>query len=87
VFESFDVTNGKTAEACQILNRAGVTQKSLLVVDQPSDVLKRAMRNISHVRLADVHELNASHVMSARKILFTKPALAALDKRFPKGVS
>ncbi len=84
VFESFDVKNGKTAEVNQILNKAGVSKKSLLVVEKASDVLKRAMRNISHVCLVEAHELNAAQVMSTSRLLFTQPALAALDKRFPK---
>ncbi len=85
VFESFDVKNGKTSEANQILTKAGIAKKALLIVDKPSDALKRAMRNIPNVCLVEVRNLNATQVMATQSLLFTKPALTALDQRFPKG--
>jgi large subunit ribosomal protein L4 len=85
VFEAITIKEPKTSEAQKLLTKAGVTGKALIVVDKRDDKMSRAFANIEGIQIADAAEVNAWQLMRHRKVLFTKSALEALEKRWPKG--
>jgi large subunit ribosomal protein L4 len=85
IFETITLSEPKTKEARQILAKAGITSRTLLVVDRRDEKLSQAFRNISTVELVDAAQVNAWQLMASRKVFFTKAALEELSKRWPKG--
>jgi large subunit ribosomal protein L4 len=85
VLESLKEGKGKTSEMAKIFDKAVPSGRLLVVVDKKADALHRAIRNVSRISVMEVQELNAKALMHAQKIVFTKPALEALESRFPKG--
>ncbi len=85
ILESLKVEQPKSKEAQAILTKTGLSGRMLLVVDKKDDKVCRAFANLANVTLADAHEVNAWQLMAARHVLVTKPALEALEKRWPKG--
>jgi large subunit ribosomal protein L4 len=85
VIEALPTTEGKTSAAEKFFNKAMPAGRLLLVVDKRDDTLARSVRNISRLTMVDVRELNPLALMRAQQILITKPALQALESRFPQG--
>jgi large subunit ribosomal protein L4 len=85
VLESLKAEEGKTSSAVQIVYGAGHSPRTLLVVAERQPDVLRATRNINWLETATARELNAWMLMRARKVIFLRTALEALEKRFPKG--
>jgi len=85
VFEAIQFAEPKTREAQKLLKSAGVSGRALVVVDQRDENLTRAFGNMKGITVVDVAEVNAWQLMAAPKVLFTKAAIEALQKRWPKG--
>ena len=85
VFETMTVDAPKTKEAQQILTKAGITGRALVVVDRQEAKLTQAFRNLKAVKLTDAAQVNAWQLMASRKVFFTVGALDELSKRWPKG--
>jgi large subunit ribosomal protein L4 len=84
VLESLPEGEGKTGALGKIFGKAVPEGRILVVVDKRSDLLRRSIRNIARVSLADTRELNAWMLMLAPKVLITKAALDALEARLPR---
>jgi large subunit ribosomal protein L4 len=85
VFETIAVGAPKTKEAQQILAKAGIAGRTLIVVDRQDKNLAQAFRNIKAVELVEAAQINAWQLMASRKVYFTTAALSELSKRWPKG--
>jgi len=85
VLESIQLDKPKTSEVSKLLVKAGITGKALVVVDTKNENLSRAFGNMKGICLVDAAEVNAWQLMAAPQVLFTKAALDALQKRWPKG--
>jgi large subunit ribosomal protein L4 len=85
VFETLAVGAPKTKEAQQILAKAGIHGRTLVVVDRKDEKLAQAFRNIKAVEFVDAAQVNAWQLMASRKVFFTTAALDELSKRWPKG--
>jgi large subunit ribosomal protein L4 len=85
IFEALQVEQPKTRDAQQLLKKAGITGKALLVLDHKSENFMRAFANLSSIQVVDAAELNAWQLMASRKVFLTKAALNELEKRWPKG--
>jgi large subunit ribosomal protein L4 len=85
VIESLPKTEGKTSAAQKFLNKIAPAGRILMIVDKREDSWVRASRNITRLTLKDVRELNPWILMTAQHVVFTKPALQALESRFPQG--
>jgi large subunit ribosomal protein L4 len=85
VLDSLTISEPKTREAEQWLRKIEASGRILLVVDKKEEKVVRAFNNIEGIRLAEAAELNAWHLMAARRVLVTKAALEALERRLPKG--
>jgi large subunit ribosomal protein L4 len=85
VFEAIQFEKPKTSEAQKLLSKVGVTGKALVIVDQREETTCRAFGNIMGIKVVGAAEVNAWELMAHRKVFFTKAALEALSKRWPKG--
>lgn len=75
VFEDFAPKDNKTAAAVALLNKAGVTKNTLLVVEHKTPELMRATTNLSNVKLVQATYVNVFDVMNADNIVVTNKAL------------
>jgi len=85
VVEDLDIASGKTKDAVAAL-APFVSEESnlLLVVSNPSENLKRAVRNIPAVKIVASEGVNINDLLSAQQILFTKKGIKALEERIEK---
>ena len=81
VIEDVVSKDGKTAELAKLLAKIGAEGSVLIVVQQKSDMLMRACRNLPGVRLVGAHYVNVYDVMNADKIVFVKAALDLVTER------
>jgi large subunit ribosomal protein L4 len=75
VIEDFDIKSGKTADLVALLAKLSATRNVLLVVDNKTDELTRASRNIQQVKVVAAHYVNTFDALNADSIIFTAPAL------------
>jgi large subunit ribosomal protein L4 len=87
VFDALEMKEAKTRQAQIILSKAGVSGKTLIVVDKKDETLYRAFGNLKNVCMMDASEVNAWALTASPKVFFTKAALEALEKRFPSATT
>lgn len=78
VIEAFEV-DGKTKLAAELLGKIGTTGKVLIVVEDKTDLIDRATRNLPGVVVTQATYLNVFHVMNADDIVITKSALTQIE--------
>lgn len=78
VIEDF-ATDGKTKSAASLLAKIGATGTVLLVVDDKSDKIDQATRNLPSVTTVQSLYLNVFLIMNADDIVITKAALAQIE--------
>jgi len=83
IFEVIEIAQPKTRDAQALLEKAGVSGRTLLVLDRKDEKLGRAFGNLKDVQIVDVAEVNAWQLMASQKVLLTKAAVEALEKRWP----
>src|SRR5207302_5019597 len=83
IFEAIEIAQPKTRDAQALLEKAGVSGRTLLVLDRKDEKLGRAFGNLKDVQIVDVAEVNAWQLMASQKVLLTKAAVEALEKRWP----
>jgi large subunit ribosomal protein L4 len=84
VFEAITFDKPRTKEAQQFLAKAGISGRTLLVVDRKDEKISQAFANIRDVQLIDAAQVNAWQLMVSHQVFFTKAALDELLKRWPK---
>jgi large subunit ribosomal protein L4 len=77
VIEDVLAKNGKTAELSKLLSKIGVTRKVLIVVDNKTEELTRASRNLQGVILSSSLYLNVFDILNADHIVFSEAGLKA----------
>jgi large subunit ribosomal protein L4 len=65
----------KTSAAVAALAALGVTGRALVVLDAEDEAAWKSFRNLGHVHLCDVRELNAYDVLCADWVIFTEATL------------
>lgn len=70
----------KTKAFVQLLSKLDISGKTLVLLAKDELVIRRAIRNISHVDILPVSDVNTYAVMHHKHILFTKEAVAELSK-------
>ena len=80
VVDALSVTEIKTKAAAAMLRQLGVEGKALLVDVKPEDKLALSVRNIEGVRLVPSNRVSARDVISARRVVLTRPAIEKLQE-------
>lgn len=78
VIESFDVKDGKTKTASQLLNKVGATGKVVLALDNKEEAVERAVGNLQNVRTTQAVYLNVFDILNADHVVLTGSALSAV---------
>jgi len=85
VIESLKAAKSKTREVSGVLEKASGDVRTLVVIERKDLALQRALRNLNGFTVMSVEDLNALHLLSSPKVLFTRSAADAIASRFPKG--
>ncbi len=78
IIESFD-TNGTVKPTVALLAKIGATRRTLLVVDNKNDMVVRATRNISDLKVVQATYVSVYDVLNADTIIITKPSLEIIS--------
>ncbi len=76
-----EVTDAKTKNFKQIMNNLKLEGKTLVVLDDISEDVKRAARNLKKVTLKEGRNINARDVLLNETLLIEKDALEKLARR------
>ena len=80
VVDQLSVDEPKTSQAVDLLARLEVSGPVLLVDTKSGEHIKRAVRNLSKVRIVDSNQVTARDVAVAGRILMTPAAVEHLEK-------
>ena len=81
VIEELNVSAPKTKEFAAVLKNLGLGRGGLFIVDEASDHLLLAARNIPHVELATAKLVNIYQILRHKNVIVTKAAMEALEAR------
>jgi large subunit ribosomal protein L4 len=80
VIEDLVFTGSKTKAAVALLNKIGATKKTLLVVENKTSEVERAINNLSNVKLVQAKYVNVYDSMNADHIVITQGALKVVSE-------
>ena len=72
----------KTSEIISGLSRLGIekTEKVLVILDSPSDVIKKSINNIEKVKLIAADQLNVFDILNASKLVIGQSAINKIQE-------
>ncbi len=79
--DQFNVTTNKTKDFAKVLDALKLQGKILAVLDKNDEKVVKISRNIAHVSLARVEDVNAYDILRSKKILLSKSAFKKLLER------
>ena len=83
VLDELSMGTPKTKEIVGILKQLGLDGVSTLIATAEHDVnVYKSARNVDHVTIQPVADLNALSVLSPKRVLITKAALDSLKERY-----
>lgn len=80
VIDNFNLASSKTKEALAALKALNADKKILLVVDELTDEVILATRNIKEVVLLEANEINTYDVIAANNLIITEKAVKAIEE-------
>ena len=77
----------KTREIVAGLSRLGITDgtKVLVVLNNPSEVVRRSVRNLEKVKLIAADQLNVFDLLNSKKLVVSDEALAKIQEVYGDG--
>ena len=72
----------KTSEIINGLSRLGIekTEKVLVILDSPSEVIKKSINNIEKVKLISADQLNVFDILNANKLIIGQSAINKIQE-------
>ena len=72
----------KTREIINCLSRLGIekTEKVLVILDNPSDVIRKSINNIEKVKLIAADQLNVFDILNANKLVIGQSAINKIQE-------
>ena len=72
----------KTSEIINGLSRLGIekTEKVLVILDSPSEVIKKSIKNIEKVKLILADQLNVFDILNANKLVIGQSAITKIQE-------
>lgn len=80
VVESFEVKDGKTAQAAELLGKVDASGNVLLVLESREDMVERSIRNLTNVKLVRANYLTVFDIMNADTLVVSEKALAMVNE-------
>ncbi len=76
------IKNPKTSEIVNGLARLGIekTEKVLVILDSPSEVIKKSINNIEKVKLIPADQLNVFDILNANKLVIGHSAINKIQE-------
>ncbi len=76
----------KTSEIINGLSRLGIekTEKVLVILDNPSDIIKKSINNIEKVKLIAADQLNVFDILNANKLIIGQSAINKIHEVYAK---
>ena len=76
------VDQPKTSEIIKGLSRLGIekTEKVLVILDNPSDVIRKSINNIEKVKLIAADQLNVFDILNANKLVIGQSAINKIQE-------
>lgn len=84
VLNELAASQPKTKPFGQLGKTFGVTQKSVIVLEEFQDAVVKSLRNLRGFELRRADDLNAFDVLNTHKVLLTKAAFQRLEDRLSK---
>ncbi|VGO20550.1 50S ribosomal protein L4 [Pontiella sulfatireligans] len=81
VIDQLSVTAPKTKEFVAVLKNLGLDRGALFIVDEATDNLLLAARNIPRVELVSASLVNTYQILRYKNVIVTKAGMEALEKR------
>lgn len=78
VVDKLDLGEAKTKVMAAALKALGIAQSCLIVLPKADEKVWKSARNLPHVSVSSLAELNAYDVLLPKKLLFTKEAMNQL---------
>ena len=82
ILDELNVKTPKTKDMIKLLNDIKAPRKTLIVVDELTDNLILATRNIPKVELLEVSEINVLDIIGADGLVITKKALEMIEEAY-----
>lgn len=79
VLEALEL-KGKTAEAATLLDKIGATKNTLVVVENKTPELVRALNNLANVKVVQARYVNVFDVLNADHVVVTNGALTVVNE-------
>lgn len=79
VLEALEL-KGKTAEAAKLLDKIGAVKNTLVVVENKTPELVRALNNLGNVKVVQARYVNVFDVLNADHVVVTNGALAVVNE-------
>ena len=72
----------KTSEILALLKRVGLDsdQKILIILKQPSEIIKRSIRNLEKIKLISADQLNVFDLLNANSLVIGEDALSTIKE-------
>ena len=80
VIDNFNMETNKTKDALKALENLKATKKVLLVVDELTDNIILATRNIKEVVLLEASEINTYDIIAADNMIITEKAVKQIEE-------
>jgi len=81
VIDELALSSSKTKEFAAVMKNLGLDRGGLFIVDEASDNLLLASRNIPRVELASARLVNTYQILRYRNVIVTKAGMEALEQR------
>ena len=75
VIEAFESQDGRVKSTAELLNKLGLSGNVLLVVNEKTDLIHRATRNVEGLEVVSAKYLNVFTVMNADHLILTAQSL------------
>ena len=86
IIDSFEFKDGKAAQTAKLLAKMDLdSNQTLLVVSEFDDMVKRATRNISGLRVRSAQTVSTADVLDSGHLVVSKKALDILQERIAGG--
>ena len=72
----------KTSEIVSLLKRVGIDAegKILIILNQPSEIIKRSIRNLEKIKLISADQLNVFDLLNANSLVIGEDALSTIKE-------
>ena len=72
----------KTSEIVALLKRVGIdsNRKILIILNKPSDIVKRSIRNLEKIKLISADQLNVFDLLNANSLVIGEDALSTIKE-------